>query len=65
MNCGLGGAERGVVYELRIADCGLRIYFGMRNAECGFDCGFDCGLESAIRTPHSAIDPHSALRNPQ
>jgi len=44
---------------MRIADCGLRIDFGVRIA----DGGLNCGLESWCRNPHSSVNPQSAIRN--
>src|SRR5207247_9076531 len=47
------------LWELSIAECGMRI------AECGFYCGLDCGLRIdcglGVRNPN----PQSAIRDPQ
>src|SRR5205814_9827127 len=58
--------------EVRSAECGVRSEF--RNTDCGLiaDWPIRANPQSTIRnrksailrTPHSAINPHSAIRNP-
>ena len=52
----------GVVVTLRTADCGLRIQEGTEDTEARQSA---IDPQSALRNPQSAITPHSAIRNPQ